>query len=90
MLDKSIGDGRMAALQLRRRKFVEIVLVLVTTGKHESVDTARVFAFANYALAEAFCESRNTGKIKYWTKAEIVSDGEKVELCQPEDWKGEP
>jgi hypothetical protein len=62
-----------------------IVIVLETRGKHESVDTARVFTFANYTLAEAYCKGHNTGKIKYWTKAEIVSDGEEVELCQPED-----
>ena len=64
---------------------MEKVMVLVTRGKHESVDTARVFAFANYALAAAYCESRNTGKVKHWTKAEIIDDGEEVELCQPED-----
>lgn len=60
-------------------------IVLVTSGKHESVDAAQVHVFDSFVSAADFCRSKNTGKKKYWTKAEIVNEGESVELGQPED-----
>lgn len=64
---------------------MEKTLVLVTEGKHESVDYAKVVTFASKLAALGFCEANNTGRTKYWKKAEIVEDGERVELLQPQD-----
>lgn len=60
-----------------------MALVLVTTGKHESVDTAEVRIFDNNEAAELFCKKKSTGPKKYWTKAEIVLDGLEISLCNP-------
>jgi hypothetical protein len=60
-----------------------MIIVLVTTGKHESVDTAKVVLFFERFQAEDYVKGISTGKRKYWTKAEIVDSNEVVELCQP-------
>lgn len=62
-----------------------MIIVLVTTGKHESVDTAKVRLFEERFQAEDFCKATSTGKRKYWQNAEIVREHEVVELCQPEE-----
>ena len=61
------------------------VIVLVTKGKHETVDYAQVMIFNTACLAEIYCKQTNTGKEKYWVKAEIVGEGKEIELCQPEE-----
>lgn len=61
------------------------IIVLITEGKHESVDCATVRLFLTSAEAVAFCNQKNTGKQKYWTKAEILEDGERVDLMQPQE-----
>ena len=60
------------------------VIVLVTEGKHESVDYAKIATFENRIAALEFCKANNTGRKKHWKKAEIIEDGEQVELCQPD------
>ncbi len=62
------------------------IIVLVTRGKHESVDYAGVYLFDNMGDAQKFCKSKNTGKIKYWTKAEIIPNGIEIELSHPDDF----
>lgn len=61
-----------------------MIIVLVTEGKHDSVDYATVKLFEERFQAEDFCKTANTGKQKYWRSAEILRDGEQIELCQPE------
>lgn len=61
-----------------------MTIVLVTKGKHECVDYAKVMLFDDETFAESFCESVRTGKVKYWTDAQIVNAGEEVELIRPE------
>lgn len=63
---------------------MDLVIVLVTEGKYESVDYAKVATFGNRIAALEFCKANNTGRTEYWKKAEIIEDGEKVELCQPD------
>ena len=63
------------------------ILVLVTEGKHEAVDYARVCTFSDLASANNFIDSINTGKKKYWVKGEVVENTKQVELGQPEDEK---
>lgn len=60
-------------------------IVLITTGKHESVYTAEVRIFSYQRAAEEFCEKTSTGYTKHWVNAEIVADGEKIDLSQPEE-----
>ena len=60
-------------------------IVLVTSGKHESVDFVKVVFCASREDAEAFCKDTNTGRIKHWTKAEIVKESETIELWAPEE-----
>lgn len=60
------------------------IIVLVTEGKDDSVDYAKVVLFTDRKLAEMFVNRNNTGKIKHWKKAEIVEDGERIELYQPD------
>lgn len=60
------------------------VIVLETKGKHESVDEAKVLLFNDPLIAAQYIQKVNTGPIKYWTKAEVVRDGERVELYMPE------
>ena len=60
-------------------------IVLVTTGKHDSVDTVAVRFFDERGRAEQYCESLITGETKYWTYAEIVDEGYTTELAAP-DW----
>ena len=60
-------------------------IVLVTSGKNESVESVQVRLHYSKTEAEKFCLEMRSGKVKYWTKAEIVDDGEEVELTKPED-----
>lgn len=60
------------------------IIVLVTDGKHESVDSASVRLFENKTDAEAFIALTCSGPKKYWTHAEIVEVGEVIEIHQPE------
>lgn len=59
-------------------------IVLTTEGKHEAVDFAYVKLFTSMHSAQEYRDMTNTGKQKHWIKAEIVSDGEVIELTQPE------
>lgn len=61
------------------------IIVLKTRGKHESVDYASVHLFNSLTEAQNFCAKENTGRIKYWTNAQIVDDGESIELEQAQD-----
>ena len=61
------------------------IIVLVTKGKHESVDYASVHLFDNNKEAKDFIKSTRTGPQKHWTEAEMMVDGFEVELMQPED-----
>jgi hypothetical protein len=60
-------------------------IVLETQGKNETVAFARVHIFDTRIKAEVFIDQTNTGKYTYWRKAELVSNGEEVELKQPEE-----
>lgn len=62
------------------------VMILVTLGKGDSrPDSAKVVLAANSRTAEDYCNEINSApKQKYWTKAEIVSVGEEIELTWPE------
>ena len=60
-------------------------IVLQTAGKHESVDYAKVYVFDLKSDAEAHISAVCTGKTKYWKHAEIVEEGQEVELMQPEE-----
>lgn len=59
-------------------------IVLVTEGKHETVDYVSVKVFDTMREALEFCDSKNTGKKKYWTDTTIIQSGEKIELIQPD------
>ena len=59
-------------------------IVLITRGKWDSVDYAEVRTFDDVETARIFCTKVNTGHQKYWTSAEIVNEGEEIELRQPE------
>lgn len=61
------------------------VIVLVTRGKRESVDYAKVLLYETPQLAREACQRMNTGPKKYWTRADIVQDAEEIELSSPED-----
>lgn len=63
-----------------------MIIVLVTNGKHESVDYAKIRMFESTWQADEFISSVSTGKCKYWTYAQIVEEFEQVELCEP-DWE---
>lgn len=57
-------------------------LVLVQRGKCEDADIVSVRTFNTKAEAENFCSSvQREGK--YWTYAQIVDDGELIELGNP-------
>lgn len=60
------------------------VIVLVTEGKHESVDYVTVFMFDTEDEASKFCKEKSTGKQKYWIDACIVLLGDKIYLMQSE------
>lgn len=60
-------------------------IVLVTSGKHDSVMYAQVHLHYSKTEAEKFCLEMRSGKVKYWTKAEILDDGEEIELTYPEN-----
>lgn len=63
-----------------------VIVILVTQGKHDSVDYAKVVIFEKDKADEAneYLKKNNTGRIKYWTKAEIMTRGDAVDLEQPE------
>ncbi len=64
---------------------MSVILVLVTMGKQESVDAAKMRCFDDVTTAQAFVDetNRDQGTLKYWSHAEILKDGEYVELFNP-------
>ena len=63
------------------------ILVLVTEGKNESVDRVIVRTFPSREEANHFVNTTNLKYCpdqKHWVYAEIVRDGEMVELIRPE------
>lgn len=63
---------------------MEQIIVLQTSGKFESVDSAKVLLFEDEQKALEYC-SRKTKPGKYWTKAEIVEAGKEIDLISPDD-----
>ena len=64
------------------------VLVLVTEGKHGSVYMAMVRTFPSREDANDFVDITNekySSDQKHWVYADIVSDGEVIELIRPEE-----
>jgi len=61
-----------------------MAIVLITTGKHESVDTAEIRIFSYLGAAESFCKKISTGPKKYWTDAQIIEEGVEISLYMPE------
>lgn len=62
-------------------------MVLVTEGKHDSVDRATVVTIDDHERAEAFSDLINTdekNKGKHWKTAQIVESGRTVELTWPD------
>ena len=62
-------------------------LVTVIEGKNESVDYVTFKIFTNKEEAVDFIIGTNANysiEKKYWTYAEIVSNGERIELTRPE------
>lgn len=59
-------------------------IVLVTSGKNESVHTATVHIFAGLVDAIKFRNTFNSEKTKHWFHAEIVESGQEVELVMPD------
>lgn len=64
----------------------DVIVILVTQGKHDAVHCAKVVIFEkdHADAANEYLKKNNTGRIKYWTKAEIMTRGDAVELEQPE------
>jgi len=62
-----------------------MIIVLKTSGKHESVDYAEVRLFDDRKSANVYCDMVSTGHKKYWVNAEIISEGKEIELSQPDD-----
>lgn len=60
------------------------VIVLETKGKRESVNSAKILLFSDPLLAACYVAKVSTGPVKYWVKAEVVREGEEVELFMPE------
>ena len=57
------------------------IIVLVTGGKNDDVDTVRVVLFDSYSEAVAFC-NQTTDKNKdekYWTFADIIEENKTYE-----------
>ena len=65
----------------------DVIVVLVTHGKHEYVNYAQVVVFAreDQDKVKLFLQNNNTGKVKHWTKAEVMTRGDDVESEQPQD-----
>jgi hypothetical protein len=61
------------------------IIVLVTAGKHERVDYAKIIHFDTLSEAQDFVDVSCTGKQKHWQIAQIVNVGAFVELCPPEE-----
>jgi len=61
-----------------------MIIVLVTRGKHESVDSVSIMMFDTTIEANSYVEGIKTGKCKYWTHAEIITLAEEIELMQPD------
>ena len=58
---------------------------MITTGKHDSVHTVKIRTFKTRAEAEACVDSHVYNReAKNWVSAEIVLDGEEVEMCRPD------
>ena len=60
------------------------IIVLVTAGKHERVDYAKIIHFDTLSEAQDFVNVSCTGKQKHWQIAQIINVGASVELCSPE------
>lgn len=63
------------------------VLVLVTEGKNESVDRAIVRTFQSREDANVYVNTINekySPEQKHWVYADIIRDGEVIELIRPE------
>lgn len=60
-------------------------LVLVTSGKNEKVDYVTIRTFDTPEEAQVFVDSFTPHHHKkYWYTAQIVGEGEEVELLRPE------
>lgn len=58
------------------------IIVIVTSGKNESVDYVKVVLFDKFLAAHAYVEATSdTEKKKHWTTAEIVPVGRTIDLC---------
>ena len=53
------------------------VIVLVTSGKHESVDSCTVCIFDSREQAERYIQEWSISG-KYWRKCQIVNSGQQV------------
>lgn len=60
------------------------IIVLVTSGKLDSVDSVSVSLFDTKYEAMDFIETFSNVKTKYWKSAIIVDDEESIELSPPE------
>ena len=59
-------------------------IVLVTRGRGTSnADFAEVYTFNTHEQAREICKKLEDATSKHWTKAEIVLQGEVVELDSP-------
>ena len=61
------------------------IIVLVTEGRDDSADYAKVVLFDTKQEAEVFIDTVSSKeRTKYWTQAEIVYNKEQVRLCSPD------
>ena len=66
---------------------IEIIIVLITRGKLDSVDNVKVVLFNNLLMAKEYCRKTTDcpkGE-KYWTFAEIIKDGQDYEMYRYEN-----
>jgi len=61
------------------------IIVLVTEGKNDRVDYAKVVLFDTKQEADVFIDTVSSKeRTKYWCQAEIVYNKEQVELYSPD------
>jgi len=60
------------------------IIVLVTQGKHASVDYAKAVLFDTVPETLSYADEMTTQRVKHWVHAEVVGNKERVELCSPE------
>lgn len=60
------------------------IIVLVTSGKLDSVDSVSVSLFDSRREAKDFIETSDNVKTKYWKSAVIIDEDESIELSPPE------